>query len=350
MAAVVSHAFRSSCLFLRVTWLVPFATHVIRSRRASTCFWLSEASSTISANSKSPLHQNGRQGPSSGGGLNDLCMQNSSASWKSVGCLLWGWYSVLKSVGGLMMDCGNHSWELSVATNTSKHAGVMLLSKLNDSDAHITHLGYQGRHCLDCKVVPKCLCRDVISKGGVFKTTRDSSSLSFLWRSAWLGWVWVPLTSTNGRDKAEGPGLVRGARHFNCMIFSWAKQWLRHWHDFRILNNFKGPSIFTFEHLPKMTPYLGTFLLCLASSVAAGFMFLETLGFELLSTVQTRNPASQCFLRVVVWCVTRLPLGWHNGRAREWKNRKNTSISLLIQITIWGLPIEHITLYLIYPH
>ena len=63
------------------------------------CLLLSEVSSTISANSKLPLHRNGHQGAGSGGGLDVLYIRNSSAVWRRVGCLLRGWYSVLKLEG-----------------------------------------------------------------------------------------------------------------------------------------------------------------------------------------------------------------------------------------------------------
>ena len=63
------------------------------------CLLLSEVSSVISVNSKSPSHQNGHQGAGSGGGLNVLYTQNLSAVWRRVGCLLQGWYSVLKLEG-----------------------------------------------------------------------------------------------------------------------------------------------------------------------------------------------------------------------------------------------------------
>ena len=71
----------------------------MRSRRASMCLLLSEASSVISASSKSPSHRNGRQGAGSGGGLDVLYIWNLSAVWRRVGHLLWGWYSVLQLEG-----------------------------------------------------------------------------------------------------------------------------------------------------------------------------------------------------------------------------------------------------------
>ena len=60
----------------------------MRSRRALTYPLLSEALRAISANLKSSLHWNGHHEVVSGGGMNDLSMQNSSAIWKRVGHLL----------------------------------------------------------------------------------------------------------------------------------------------------------------------------------------------------------------------------------------------------------------------
>ena len=77
----------------------PWAMWEMRSRRASMYLLLSEVSSMISANSKSPLHWNGCQGAGSRGGLDVLYIRNLSAVWKRVRCLLWGWYSVLKLEG-----------------------------------------------------------------------------------------------------------------------------------------------------------------------------------------------------------------------------------------------------------
>ena len=98
-SAAASHTLWSSSLFLKVTWVWPWAIQEMRSRRASMCLLLSEVSSMISVNSKSPSHQNGHQGAGSGGGLNVLYTQNLSAIWRRVGRLLQGWYSVLKLEG-----------------------------------------------------------------------------------------------------------------------------------------------------------------------------------------------------------------------------------------------------------